>query len=406
VRTKNDGHWKKFTYQDISFSITLSGVLQFDDVNLSGWDLLDNQIGFTQILCRCSFNDENGNIRTIQGTVMIETSTIGISQGALVKNDFQLQGSGKLDIFDGLIPCPTAITSITVDGQEAADGIVHVSYAYTGEAYQIKYRVDGIGDYVYAVADLTLDIPGLSIADHSIEIIPVCVNGYEGTGMTEDFVVTQAMICTSSITGLVIHTDNGSKYTGLGTGVTVSIDASSDYILPTMSGSATSYKYAWDGSTSYTLVPAGTRISVTGLAAGAHSLSVIPVCTFTGGAQVDGTGFMGGFTLAAQPSQSVINYSYINFPPQNSFDIYVNGILTVGLSVSNGSGNITVATGATVKAVLSTTQPPSARAANLSVTDNTTGVILFSDANSSPIIMQYSFIANGDEFTINAVVSA
>ena len=406
VRTRGDGHWKKFTYQDCTFTVTLSGILKFDGANFTGWDMLDNVFNFNHILMRCSFDDQNGDVQTVEGYVMVETGTLGFSQGALVKNDFSLQGHGKLDVFQGLVPCPTVITSITVDGQEAMDGTVHVSYTYTGEAYQIKYRIDGTGDYIYALADLTLDIPRLTVDAHSIEIIPVCLNGYEGTGMDQSFVVTQAMTCTSACTGLVIHTDNGAKYSALGSGVTVAVDAVSDYILPTITGTATSYQYSWDGSSTYNAVPIGTQIPLAGLSAGPHTLVVVPVCTFSGGRRVQGTGFTGTFTLGSQPSQSIINYSYANFPPGNTFNVYVDGVLTVSLSVSNGSGSITASIGAIIKTVLQTTQPPFARSASLQISDDTTSTPLYNNTQSSPILMQYSFTANGDEFTINALVSA
>lgn len=368
--------------------------------------MIDNILNFNHILMRCSFDDENGDVRTVQGYVMVENGTLGISQGALAKNDFSLQGNGKLDVFDGLVPCPTVINSITVFGQEDADGIVHVSYTYTGEAYQVKYRVDNTGDYVYALADLSIDIPGLSIASHTIEIIPVCVNGYEGTGLTQDFVVTKGNSCGGVVTGYVIHTSDSTKYNTLSGGVTVVQDASSDYITPTITGTYDAFIYSFDSDTGFSL-PAGSSIPIASLSPGLHSLNISPVCYISGGGFVQGDVFTSFFNLTAQSLQSKINYSYVNFPPNNSLNIYVNGILTVSLTNANGSNFITVATGATVKAVLqSSHQPLGSRSATLTVTDNTTGVQLYNQSGSSPITKQFTFTANGDEFTINGVVSA
>ena len=406
MRTRLDGHWKKFTYQDATFAITLSGLMKFDNANFTGWDMLNNLFNFNHVLARCSFNDENGNVKTVQGYVMIETGTLGISQGALVKNDFNLQGHGKLDMFDGLVPCPTLITGITVNGQENSDGVVHVSYTYAGEAYQVKYRIDNTGDYIYALADLTIDVPGLSVSSHSIEIIPVCVNGYEGTGMTVNFVVTQAMTCSSAITGMIIHTSNSSKYSSLTTNTTVSQDSSSDYISPVLTGGATTYMYAWDGSNIFTTVPAGTNIPIGNLPIGPHVIALIPICTFPDNKQVYGAGTSQGFTLLSQPAQSKVNYSYINFPPNNSLNIYVNGVLTISLTDANAASFIMVPAGATVKSVLQSSQTFGLRAGTLTITDNTTGIRLFNQSAISPFTVQYTFTANGDEFTILGVVSA
>lgn len=406
VRTKGNGHWKKYTYQDAEFNITLSGLLVFDEANWTGWDNLDNQFNFNHVLCRVSFDDQNGDVRTVQGYIMIESSALKYSAGDVVKDDIQLQGNGKLDMFDGFEPCPTVITAITVDGQEDDDGIVHVSYTYTGEAYQIKYRIDNTGDYIYAVADLTLNVPGLTVAPHIIEIIPVCVNGYEGTGMSQDFVVTQGMTCTSTIDGYFIHTPDSSLFSGLGSGVSVVEDSASNYILPHLVGVAALYGYDWDGSGLFTVVPAGTQIPLTGLSAGAHQLSLVPICQFDGGARVNGIGITRGFTLNSQPAQSKINYSYANFPPGNTLNIYVNGTLVIAKTVPNGTGSITAPTGATIKAVLASSAGVGARVGTLTVTNNTTSTQLANLHAVSPFTKQFSFTANGDEFTITGVVSA
>jgi len=405
VRTRGDGHWKKYTYQDSEFTVTLSGLLVFDDENWTGWDMLDNQFNFNHVLARCSFSDEDGNVRTIQGYVMIETSTFSWSAGQLVKDDFQLQGNGKLDMFDGLEPCPTVITSITVDGQENADGIVHISYVYTGEAYQVKYRVDNRGDYIYALADLTIDIPGLTVNSHTVEIIPVCINGYEGTGLSQDFVVTQAMTCSSATTGMVIDTPDGSKYSNLSAGVTTSIGGSADFIRPTITGSATTYLYAFDGG-AYVEMPISAPIPISGLSVGHHDIGIIPQCVFDGNKKVQGTGMAFSFDLNVQPSQSKVNYSYTNLPPNNSLNIYVNGVLTVALSNANGSNYIIVPNGASVKTVLASSAPIASRVGTLTVNNNTTGAQLANMHGVSPFTKQYSFTANGDEFTIIGVVSA
>lgn len=379
VRTAGDGHWKKYSYQDTEYAITLSGVLKFDDANFTGWDMIDNMLNFNNILFRCSFDDQNGDVKTIQGYCMIETTTIGWSQGNLVKNDFQLQGTGKLDIFDGLIPCPTVITTITVDGEEADDGIVHISYTYTGDSYQVKYRIDGTGDYAYALGAAVIDVPGLSVGDHSVEIIPVCLNGYEGTGLIQDFIVTRALICTSAITAINIA---GGAATNIST------------------GAATQMKYRIDGGT-WVMALITDSIPVGTLAVGNHTIEEVPVCSNG----VSGTGFVKNFTISVQPAQSIINYLFIfsGLPaPLTTFNIYVNGILSVSSS-SPGSGSLSAPLSATITATISCGN--SGKHMRMQVSDQTTSTALFDQTKPSPDSVSYLFTTNGDTYFISQTIS-
>jgi hypothetical protein len=63
IRTKGDGPWRKFTYQDMGFAITLSGLLTFETVDFSGWDFLDNQVNFIEVQMRCSFDTRESDDR-------------------------------------------------------------------------------------------------------------------------------------------------------------------------------------------------------------------------------------------------------------------------------------------------------------------------------------------------------
>lgn len=381
IRTKGDGQWKKYTYQDSTFTVTLSGLLKFDAENWTGWDMIDNQLNFSHILVRCTFDDENGNVRTLQGYVMIEASTLSIAPGALVKNDFALQGNGKLDIFDGLVACPTVITGITVDGQTASDGIVHVSYTYTGSAYQIKYRIDDMGDYAYAVADLVLDIPGLALGSHSIEIIPVCQNGYEGTGDVQDFVVTQDQTCGTVITSITVNTTN-------------------KFAQAVYTGTATQMKYRIDGG-QWNVVAIATIISLLSLPVGNHTIDMVPICSNN----VEGTGNSASFTIASNPSQSLITYNFSNGTTGRtivSMSIWLNGVLTIQESTTT-TGTFVAPVGATIKAELIAIDRNVGETiiGSLAVQDDTLGTVLSNQTRTDiGMTLTYTFTANGDDFTI------
>lgn len=407
IRTVGDGMWKKKDYQALSYTLQIGGVMVFADANCRIWDLLLNQVMALTIPFRISYTDDAAtpNVKSMQGIVMIKTSTITAKVGEVSQGTLALTGNGKLSLFDGLIPCPTSIDSITVDGQESSSGIVGVTYSFTGDVYQVKYRIDNTGAWVVSQANATLNIPGLSVNAHTIQIVPICANGFEGTGLSQSFVVTKAQVCSTSISAIVINTPDGSRFSSLSSGVTLNTSAPSMSIQPTVAGAATTYIYSFDGQP-YVSLPSTSAIPINNLAPGNHNLGVIPVCTFPDGSQVQGSGMAFSFTLNSQALQSIININYTNDPAGNTLSIYAGTTLVVFYSTSNGSQSINIAVGVVVKAVLSSnTQPLGSRSGTLVVLDDTAGTTLFNQSFASPGTKQYSFTTNGDEFTINGTVS-
>lgn len=378
IRTRGDGKWKKYTYQDCTFTITLSGLLTFDEDNWTGWDMLDNQFNFSHLLVRVSFDDGNGDIRTVQGYVMIETATLSFAPGALVKDDFQLQGNGKLDMFDGFIPCDAVITGFTTEGLDDSDGNVEIDYTYTGAIYQVKYRVDSSGDYLYALPDHTLTFT-LPIGAHELEIIPICQNGYEGTGFTAPFIVTHGLTCSTVISDVTItDTSATAVYTG----------------------SATQMRYRIDGGMWATTAIISPIINSL-LSVGAHTIEMVPLCSNG----VLGTGFIKAFTVASNPSQSIINYNFRfpDTPNTIAFRIYVNGVLNVSTGVT-ATGLINVSTGSTVKFEM---EVGGGREGDMTTTDQTTSTVLDTRGGSSSftIVRSYTFTANGDEYLLDGQIN-
>lgn len=373
TKTKGGGVWKSFNYQALSYEVSLSGLLKFDVANWTGWDMLDNQVNFSQVTFQITFSDDAGNIKSIRGTAVIKTNTTAINIGTLVKQDFVMTGSGSLLIFDGIVPCSAQIQTITVTGQLAADGTVHVAYTYTGTPYQIKYRVDGQGNYVYAAADFVIDIPGLDVGSHSIEIIPVCMNNYEGVGLAQPFVVTQAMTCGSVITNILI---------------------SGGYIATnTHTGASTMMKYRIDG-VFWLITNIDDPIDLSGVSLGTHIIEEVPICAN----DVEGTGFTKSFTVTVQPSQSEVDWAF-TATTSGMLTIYKNGVLWVTQSVT-GSGMFTVAVGDLIKAVVSSSHT---NTRTLQVQDLTTSTILYN--SSSAVDKQFIFTANGHTYSITGQTS-
>jgi len=379
IRAAKGGHWKDFTYNNASYSITLSGLLKFDTVNFTGFDMLDNWFNFTAIKFLITFDDLNGDQKSFQGFAMVKSNTLSYSAGSLVKGDFELTGKGELMYFDGIIACAGSIITITVTGQTAADGIIHVNYTYSGAPYQVKWRVDGTGNYVYALVGIQIDIPGLSVGTHSIKIVPVCLNGYKSDNSASSiFQVTQALTCSA---------------------VCVAINTGGSSFNPIFTGTPAQWKYNIDGGAYVYVLAAIQTVSLPGLTVGVHTVNIVPVCA--NGAE--GTGRSATFTVTSNPAQSVINYNFASFSTGNLFQIYVNGILQQSLSAS-GSGSLIVATGASVRGVLQALNPIGSHG-QLQTQDTTLLSVLDNRTGTANTVLQYTFSTNGDTYFIQGTIT-
>lgn len=392
TRTVGDGPWKKTDYQAITFSVTLSGVFVFADPNIRSWDLLLNQIAFISLPFRLSFFDDASpaNVKSMQGVVTVKSSNISGTVGQVVKGQFTLQGSGALSLFDGIVPCPTTIDTITVNGQTGNSGIVTVLYTYTGDLYQIRYQIDGSGSWIYAQGAIELNIPGLSLGNHSIDIIPICTNGFEGVDMSQEFVVTQNLTCDTTITAITVDV--------------ATLTASYTY-----TGSATQIRWSMDQGASQ-IVPIGTFLSFKGLALGNHTIFITPICTING-QQLRGTGADQGFVVTSQPTQSVINYNFSGDAIHllASMNVYINGVLAA--NGNNVSGTINVPINATVRVTLTAQAnifitPTPLLISALNVTDTTTATVLSNQSTTGLVTnLTYTFTANGDTFGITMSIN-
>jgi hypothetical protein len=393
VRTIKTGAWKKVTYGQKSYAITLSGVLVYDSSNFSGWDMMDNLMTYAHVTFLLSFTHQDGTIKSLQGTAMVKKTSLAVKTGDVVKNDFELSGSGDLMYFNGLVPCPSAILTVTVGGQTAGDGIARITYTYNGPLYQVKYRVDAIGNWGYASVGTEIDIANLSLGTHSVELVPVCANGYEGAPFDQSFTMTQGLTCGLTVTSLTPTVTNA--------------NCDISVAFNTAPGAAT-LKYSVDGGAyQYINTPLSNPyvIHLTGLPIGSHSINVIPICANG----VQGTGATQNFTITSNSTNSVINWSTTIFPPGSLLQIFKNGILVVSQTTTSAGGSFNAVTTDTIRAVLSTTGQPG-RNGTLTVTDTTTSATLHSagyntGGSSSTFSDSYSFSpSNGDTYSISGIV--
>jgi len=379
TRTATGGIWATSTYQKNSFSLSLGGVLVFDAVNWSGLDFIQNWLGFTAVQFMLSMTDDSGTIKSFQGYCNVASLVMAASPGKVVENTYTLPGTGELMFFDGLIPCNGVISTITVTEALDSSGDATITYTYTGAPYQIKYRVDGMGNYIYVLIGTSFVVAGGTIGAHSIEIIPVCSNNYVGTGLTKSYNITHNLTCSAVITNITITTTTAT---------------------PIYTGSPTTYNYQIDSGTLVTGRPIASSVSLAGLSVGSHSITMTPVCANG----VLGTPLTKSFTVSSQPAQSIVNYSMVTWKPGNTLQIYVNGVLNVNVTANGATGNITVPTGATVLGVLSGNQTAGS-SATLQTYDNTLGGAIDTRTGTVVVTLSYSFTANGDTYTITGTIS-
>ncbi len=379
-RTRQDGAWTSSIYQSISYAITLSGVLVFDNTNFDGLQVIMNQMLLSFLPFRIMYTASDGTIKSFQGVCKIVSSSTDMSIGDVVKGSYSLEGQGPLMAFDGAVPCPSAILTITPTGTTDPSGNVSIDYTYSGSVAQVKYRVNGVGDYIYSMVGVTIPLNGLSIGSYSIEIIPICPNGYEGTGLIQDFQVTLGNTCSSVITGISLTADYKASNT--------------------FTGSAPNMQYRIDGG-SWIVVSINTVLNMAGLSVGAHTLEEVPICS--NGAL--GTGFVKNFTITSNPGQSQVFYNFTFQTPNTfAFRIYVDGVLTI-VETTTVSGKITVFTGQLVKFEM---QLAGGWTGLMTTTDTTTSTVLDTRGGESPsgISFSYSFTASsGDNYSLTGSIS-
>lgn len=380
IRTLGDGHWRKNAYQTIGFSITLSGLLVFDNTNWTSWDITDNWLNYLNVKFICSFSDKNGNTRSVQGYAIIKSNTLSIAANSLVKSDFDLEGNGELMVFDGLIACDSTITGITVSGQTGGSGIVTITYTYTGAPYRVKYRLNGTGPYSYALLGVSIVTPELANGSYSVEIVPVCQNGYESdNSASQAFIVTHGGTCSATVSS--IGTSGGS-------------------LVPVFTGTPSTWKYSIDGGAFITVSALITSVDISSLSVGAHTVSVIPTCSNG----VDGTGILNqAFTVSASPTTFTLHWQIASFVAGNTLQILVNGVMALSTSTPS-TGTITGPAGASIIARIIGNNN-SGSFVELKTQDTTSSTVLNDQTGHCPVTLSYAFTVTGDTYSVLATVT-
>ena len=383
VRTPNDGHWAKNTYQKLSYKVSISGLLilnNMGDSNWTGMDMLTEMFGFVFAKWRIAYTSNEGVVKSLEGSGVVDATAWNASTSALVKNDTSITGDGELKFFDGLIPCNATITGITPTGMTGGTGIVTITYTYTGSPYQVKWRLNGMGPYFYALLGVSIVTPALAAGSYSIEIVPVCANGYESDNSASTvFAVTLGLTC--SATTSAISTSGGS-------------------LRPTFTGSPSQWQYSIDGAAFTTVSVLVTAVDISALSVGAHTVSVIPICSNG----VSGTGILNqAFTVTASPTTFTIAWVFSSFVAGNTFTLFVNGVASVSTSTP-GSGTITGPAGSTIiTRIIGNNNTGSF--VEMKTQDTTTSTVLDDQTGHCPVTLNYTFVVSGDTYGINATVT-
>lgn len=393
--TEGDGVWEKKKYSGLSYQLSLSSLYKLDGTKFTNWDLFQNQIGFSSVVFQIAFYDDAGDIKSVQGEVMISGTTFNVNVGQLVSGDTTMEGNGALMFYDGLIPCPSQITSITVTGQTASDGVIHIAYTYSGTPVQVKYQINGTGPWTYALITTAIAISSLANGSYSIVLVPVCSNGYEGTSLSQTFIKTTAMTCGLVCTGI----------TATVTGQNVQFSIAFNNAI----GVGSSFRYAINDGTGYggytTLagpLTANPVIVNRTFPNGSYTIQVIPTCANG----VDGTSATQTFNVTSGTAQSTLNYSFTAAPGGSpSFRIFVNGVPQVSLTAT-GSGSISAPNGATILTQIQVSFI--GRNQSLLIQDTTTSSVLYNHSHitsATPETDQFTFTANGDTYSIAGTIS-
>ena len=186
VKTVGDGVWKRYKPQSIGYTINLSGLIRLDVADPVAFDLLDYQTQFIDVTYRMTFEDDAANIKAIYGTAIVEKTSLNGSSDGFATGQFVLSGNGVPTILNSLTACDIVITTLFKDATNLPLYYYFNVSAYTGSTPdRFEYAIDGGARQVSFTSDWT--VTGLSSGSHTIEIWPICENGFDGTKFTDTF---------------------------------------------------------------------------------------------------------------------------------------------------------------------------------------------------------------------------
>lgn len=193
VKTKGDGRHKRWKQFDTQHSISLTGLMVFDDANMvTPVELAEYWKAGVEVSYRMYFDADDGtHLSGLYGIALVETFNLN-GDTRFGRASFTFRGQGELNI--GLPPvCTKAITSMNL----TRVGLtfrwkVQILSLNQGTVPTYHYSVDS-GDFLTANDTVwTFDVSQTSnflFGPHKLEIWPVCENGVRGTKTERTFVI-------------------------------------------------------------------------------------------------------------------------------------------------------------------------------------------------------------------------
>ncbi len=103
ITAPSDGHFKDYDYKQISYSVSLDGVMYAEDpANPVLFDFATYQLGFLQIKFRAIYIDTAGKPKVFRGEALVERANIEASPGAILSGTVDLLGKGRYYMEDSL----------------------------------------------------------------------------------------------------------------------------------------------------------------------------------------------------------------------------------------------------------------------------------------------------------------
>lgn len=182
--------------------------------------------------------------------------------------------------------CVAAITATDIS-QSGSDMII--SWTYTGTPGAFRYRIDG-GPWI-VTDNATITVSGLSVASHTVEIVPFCnCNDGTGSGSIAFDVVDEFSLCAATITNI----------TGVQTGAGIL------QVTMTTTGLPVLYNYRINGGS--WLTAGSNPFTITGLTPGDMTLEIVPKCENG----TLGTGMSKDFVIVGTAQYTITGYNTAN----------------------------------------------------------------------------------------------
>lgn len=368
VRTIGDGNWEKPRGQKKGYTLDLSGLVKYDDDTVPHvFDLYDYLNSMSSLDYLIQFTNDEGGTKFIEGRALPTEVTVGGGSTGFATGTATLEGDGAPDIRNLLIPCPSSITSIQLV-EDTPNSIIRIT-GHTGTPARYEYSVDGGGFVTQMVTSFIQDLileGGLGAGEHTITIIPVCENGYNG----EEFNSTFELIGTGG-GGCDVPTDI----------IFSSITETTATASWTPPGTPPGDGYYWELfiGTSFqdSGTEAGTSVNLTGLTGGLeYTLKVKSICE----SGVSESAFASNtFTTDAPTDPTQVQWEFTELSGGNgTLSISKNGTPEVSATITS-DGVFAPAGGDSIGILVI---GPGSQVKDLFVYDLTAGITLYSDTGT------------------------